>query len=166
MSGSVELSTQCKYIGPRRVAGYVRATSLSLVWLVSAVSCTVSRTTRTAQTTDTLRVSDVLERKICLTIGARTYSSADKCESRVDRPTYFQPLFDVYRAAPPIVKAYLCSLDRIYLDDELLWNADFRITTDQQTRSEYRTIGVRRGLPGRNVLLRDVAAADQSGAQR
>ena len=119
--------------------------------MVCAVSCAVSRTTRTAQTTDTLRVLDVLERKICLTIGARTYSPADRCESRVDRTTYVQPLFDVYRAAPPILKAYLCSLDRIYLDDELIWNADFRITTDQQTQSEYRTVGVRRGLLARKV---------------
>ena len=68
-----------------------------------------------------------------------------------DRPTYVQPLFDVYRAAPPILKAYLCSLDRIYLDDQLIWNADFRITTDPQTQREYRTIGVRRGLLERKV---------------
>lgn len=158
MKGPVEPSTQCNYSGLRRAAGYVRAASLSLVWMVSAVSCAVSRATRTAYTTDTLRVLDVLERKICLTIGARTYSSADKCESRVDRPTYVQPLFDVYRAAPPIVRAYLCSLDRIYLDYELLWNADFRITTDQQTQSEYRTIGVRRGLLERKVGYIDWAS--------
>jgi len=103
-------------------------------------------------------VLDVLERKICLTIGARTYSSADKCESRVDRPTYVQPLFDVYRAAPPILKAYLCSLDRIYLDYQLIWNADFRITTDSQTQREYRTIGVRRGLLERKVGYIDWAS--------
>ena len=126
--------------------------------MISASSCAVSRASGTAQNTDTLRVLDVLERKICLTIGARTYSSADKCESRVDRPTHVQPLFDVYRAAPPILKAYLCSLDRIYLDYQLIWNADFRITTDPQTRSEYRTIGVRRGLLERKVGYTDWAS--------
>ena len=130
MNGSLEPSRHCNHVGLRRVAGYVRATSLSLAWMISASSCAVSRAPTTAQNTDTLRTFDVLERKICLTIGARTYSPADTCESRVDRPTYVQPLFDVYRAAPPILKAYLCSLDRIYVDDQLIWNADFRITTD------------------------------------
>jgi hypothetical protein len=154
----MEPSTQCNYIVLRRVAGYVRAASLSLVWMVAAVSCAVSPAPRTAHSTDTLNVLDVLERKICLTIGARTYSSADKCESQVDRPTYVQPLFDVYRAAPPILKAYLCSVDRIYLDYELLWNADFRITTDQHTQREYRTIGVRRGLLERKVGYSDWAS--------
>ena len=126
--------------------------------MISASSCAVSRAPRTAQDTDTLSVLDVLERKICLTIGARTFSSADKCESRVDRPTYVQPLFDVYRAAPPIFKAYLCSLDRIYIDNQLIWNADFRITTDDQTRRQYRTIGVRRGLLERKVSYNDWAS--------
>ena len=158
MNGSREPSRHCHHVGLRRVAGYVRATSLSLVWMISASSCAVSRAPRTAQTTDTLRVLDALERKVCLTIGARTYSSADKCESRVDRPTYIQPLFDVYRAAPPILKAYLCSLDRIYLDNQPIWNADFRITTDSQTRSVYRTIGVRRGLLERKVGYIDWAS--------
>ena len=137
MNGSLEPPRHCNHVGPRRVAGYVRATGLALAWMISASSCAVSRAPRTAQDPDTPRVLDVLERKICLTIGARTYSAADKCESRVDRPTYVQPLFDVYRAAPPILKAYLCSLDRIYLDYQLIWNADFRITTDQQTQREH-----------------------------
>src|SRR5215203_4020337 len=158
MNGSLEPSRHCNHVGLRRVAGYVRATSLSLVWMISASSCAGSRAPRTAQNTDTLRVLDALERKICITIGARTYSSADKCESRVDRRTYVQPVFDVFRAAPPILKAYLCSLDRIYLDYQLIWNADFRITTDQLTQSEYRTIGVRRGLLERKVGYIDWAS--------
>jgi len=158
MNASLAPSRHCSHVGLRRVAGYVRATSLSLAWMISASSCAVSRAPSTAQNTDTLRTLDVLERKICLTIGARTYSPADTCESRVDRPTYVQPLFDVYRAAPPIVKAYLCSLDRIYLDDQLIWNADFRITTDPRTQREYRTIGVRRGLLERKVGYIDWAS--------
>ena len=129
----------------------------ALVWIVSA-ACGVSRATRTTPTTDTPGVWAILERKICLTVGARTYSSADQCEARVDRPTYVQPFFDVYRAAPPIVKAYLCSLDRIYLDSQLIWNSDFRVTTDQPTRREYRTIGVRRGLLERKVGYLDWAS--------
>jgi hypothetical protein len=76
----------------------------------------------------------------------------------VDRQTYVQPLFDVYRAGPPILKAYLCSVDRIYLDNALLWNADFRITTDSQTGSQFRTIGVRRGLLERKVEYNDWAS--------
>lgn len=126
--------------------------------MVSALSCAGPRAARITETPATRRALEVLERKICLTIGARTYSSADKCESRVDRPTYVQPLLDVYRAAPPILRAYLCSLDRIYLDDQLVWNADFRITTDRQTQSEYRTIGVRRGLLERKVSYVDWAS--------
>jgi hypothetical protein len=158
MNGPAKPSSQRNYIVLRRVAECVRAAGLSLVWMVSAVSCTISRGTRTPPATDTLKVMDALERKICLTIGTRTYSSADKCESPVDRATYVQPLLDVYRAAPPVVKAYLCSVDRIYLDSQLIWNADFRITTDSQTRSEYRTIGVRRGLLERKVSYTDWAS--------
>jgi hypothetical protein len=60
-------------------------------------------------------------------------------------------LIDVYRAGPPILRAYLCSLDRIYFDYELNWNADWRVTTDRETQREYRTIGIRRGLLARNV---------------
>ena len=76
----------------------------------------------------------------------------------MDRPTYVLPLVDVYQSAPPIVRAYLCSLDRIYFDDQLVWNADFRITTDQQSQSQYRTIGVRRGLLERKVGYIDWAS--------
>lgn len=158
MNESVEASDQGNRIAPRRVAGCVRATSLSLVCIASAVSCGVSRAPKNAQNADVPSALAALERKICLTIGARTYSSADKCDPRVDRPTYVQPLFDVYRAAPPILKAYLCSLDRIYLDYELNWNADWRVTVDQQTQREYRTIGIRRGLLERNVGYVDWAS--------
>ena len=126
--------------------------------MVSTVSCAVPRATTITETSDTLRVLEVLERKICLTIGARTYGVADRCESQVDRPTYVHPLFDAYRAGPPILKAYLCSVDRIYLDNALLWNADFRITTDSQTGSQFRTIGVRRGLLERKVGYNDWAS--------
>ena len=158
MNGSVEASDQGNRVAPRRVAGYVRATGLSLVCIASAVSCGVSRAPQNAQNADVPSAFATLERKICLTIGARTYSSADKCEPRVDRPTYVRPLFDVYRAAPPILKAYLCSLDRIYLDYELNWNADWRVTVDQQTQREYRTVGIRRGLLERNVGYVDWAS--------
>ena len=157
MNGSVEASGQGNYVAPRRVAGYVRATSLSLVCL-AAVSCAVSRVPHNVQHADVLSALAALEQKICLTIGARTYSWADKCEPQVDRPTYVQPLFDVYRAAPPILKAYLCSLDRIYLDYELNWNADWRVTVDPQTRREYRTVGIRRGLLERKVGYVDWAS--------
>ncbi|MFL5499023.1 MAG: hypothetical protein ACJ8AA_10745 [Gemmatimonadaceae bacterium] len=62
-----------------------------------------------------------------------------------------QPLLEVFVAAPPILRAYLCSLDRIYLDYGLNWNADWRVTVDQQTHREYRTIAIRRGLLERKV---------------
>lgn len=158
MNGSVETSGQGNHIGRQRVGAYVRVTSVALVWLASTVSCTVSRAPKYAQNGDTLGVLAALERKICLTIGARTYSSADKCEPQVDRPTYVQPVFDVYRAAPPILKAYLCSLDRIYLDYELNWNADWRVTVDRETQHEYRTVGIRRGLLERKVGYLDWAS--------
>lgn len=140
------------------MAGYVRATSVSVACLASAVSCAVSRAPQNAQNADVPSALATLERKICLTIGARTYSSADKCEPQVDRPTYVQPLLDVYRAAPPILKAYLCSLDRIYFDYQHSWNADWRVTVDQRTQGEYRTVGIRRGLLERNVGYVDWAS--------
>src|SRR5215218_9311536 len=114
MNGSLEPSRHCNHVGLRRVAGYVRAASLSLVWMISASSCAVSRAPTTAQNTDTLRVLDVLERKICLTIGARTYSSAEKCDPRVDPPIYSQPFLHVYPPPPPILKPSLPRLNRIY----------------------------------------------------
>ncbi len=49
------------------------------------------------------------------------------------------------------MRAYLCSIDRIYFDNQLAWNADFRVTTNPETQSRYRTIGVRRGLLERKV---------------
>lgn len=135
----------------QRPAPPVCATGLALAWMVGAVSCAAAPAARPGQGPGPLSDLEVVERKVCLTIGRRTYSAADRCVARADRPTYIQPVLDVYRAAPPIMRAYLCSLDRIYLDSEPIWNGDFRIMIDPQTRREYRTIGVRRGVLERKV---------------
>ena len=102
---------------------------------------------------------DALERKVCLTIGDRTNGPKDRCEPHVDRSTYLRPLRDVFSAAPPVLKAYLCSLDRLYVDYHSPWNASFAVLSDSQTGHEYRSIAVRRGALENKVRYTDWATA-------
>ena len=102
---------------------------------------------------DLTKALDALERKVCLTIGDDTNGPRDQCEPQVDRSTYLQPLREVFLAAPPILKAYLCSLDRLYFDYHSPWNASFSVFPDSQTGSEYRSIAVRRGVLENKVPL-------------
>jgi hypothetical protein len=77
----------------------------------------------------------------------------------VDHSTYLQPLRDVFSAAPPVLKAYLCSVDRFYFDYRAPWNASFSVLPDSQTGREYRSIGVRRGVLENKVRYTDWATA-------
>ena len=108
---------------------------------------------------DLTKALDALERKVCLTIGDRTNGPRDQCEPQVDRSTYLRPLREVFVAAPPILKAYLCSMDRLYFDYHSPWNASFAALPDSQTGSEYRSIGVRRGVLENKVRYIDWATA-------
>jgi hypothetical protein len=108
---------------------------------------------------DLARALDALERKVCLTVGDRTNGPGDQCEPQVDRSTYLQPLREVFLAAPPILRAYLCSMDRIYFDYHSTWNANFWIYPDSQTGRQYRSIGVRRGVLENKVRYVDWATA-------
>ena len=100
-----------------------------------------------------------LEQKVCLTRGVRTNAPADQCEPSVDRATYLEPLQDVFLAAPPIFKAYLCSFDRIYIDYHSAWNANFFVLPDSQSGREFRSIGIRRGVLENRVRYADWATA-------
>jgi hypothetical protein len=146
------------HVSARRLPQQYLGAALALVCALSAISCAVVRPRKGAQSADVSEAVAALERKLCLTIGPRRYNSADQCEPQIDRTTYVQPLLDVFLAGPPIFRAYLCSLDRIYLDAEVNWNADWRVTTDQLAHSEYRTIGIRRGLLERKVNYLDWAS--------
>jgi len=108
---------------------------------------------------DLAKALNALERRVCLTIGDRTNGPSDQCEPQVDRSTYLQPLRDVFLAAPPILKAYLCSMDRLYFDYHSAWNANFWIFPDSQTGREYRSIGVRRGVLENKVRYIDWGTA-------
>jgi hypothetical protein len=108
---------------------------------------------------DLTKALGALERKVCLTIGDRSNGPRDQCEPHVDRSTYLQPLRAVFLAAPPILKAYLCSVDRFYFDYHSPWNASFSVLPDSQTGSEYRSIGVRRGVLENKVRYLDWATA-------
>jgi hypothetical protein len=108
---------------------------------------------------DLAEVLGALEKKVCLTIGDRANRSSDRCEPQVDRATYLQPVRDVFSAAPPIFKAYLCTIDRLYFDYRSPWNASFAAFPDSQTGREYRTIGVRRGVLENKVRYADWATA-------
>ena len=108
---------------------------------------------------DLAKALDALERKVCLTIGDRTNAPTDQCEPQVDRSRYLQPLREVFAAAPPILKAYLCSLDRLYFDYHTPWNASFSALPDSQTGREYRSIAVRRGVLENQVRYTDWATA-------
>ena len=100
-----------------------------------------------------------LEAKVCLTVGSRSNGPTDKCEPQVDRATYLEPLREVFLAAPPIFKAYLCSLDRLYFDYRSAWKASFGAIPDSQTKRAYRTIAVRRGVLENRVRYADWATA-------
>ena len=100
-----------------------------------------------------------LERKVCLTIGGRTGGPRDHCEPQVDRSTYLRPLRDVFVAAAPALKAYLCSIDRLYSDYYSPWNANCSVYPDSQTGRQYRSIGVRRGVLENKVRYTDWATA-------
>jgi hypothetical protein len=102
---------------------------------------------------------DALDLKVCLTSGPRTNGPRDRCEPRPDRTTHLQPLREVFLAAPPILRAYLCSMDRIYFDYHSVWNANFFIVSDSVTSTEYRSIGVRRGVLENRVAYGDWATA-------
>ena len=108
---------------------------------------------------DLTNALDALERKVCLTVGDRTNGPRDQCELQVDRSTYLRPLRDVFSAAPPILRAYLCSVDRFYFDYYSPWNANFSVLPDSQTGSVYRSIGVRRGVLENKVRYIDWATA-------
>ena len=108
---------------------------------------------------DLTKALGALEEKVCLTIGAVTNGPGNRCEPQVDRSTYLQPLREVFLAAPPILKAYLCALDRIYFDYHSPWNASFSVFPDSQTGKEYRIIAVRRGVLENKVRYVDWATA-------
>ena len=108
---------------------------------------------------DLAKALHALERKVCLTIGDRTNGPRDQCEPQVDPSTYLRPLRGVFVAAPPILKAYLCTIDRLYFDYHSPWNASFAVFPDSQTGSEYRSIGVRRGVLENKVRYIDWATA-------
>lgn len=124
-----------------------------------ALACAHRQSQADLPTDDLARALDALERKVCLTVGDRANSPRDHCEPQVDRSTYLQPLREVFVAAPPILKAYLCSLDRLYFDYHSPWNASFAALPDSQTGREYRTVAVRRGVLENKVRYADWATA-------
>jgi hypothetical protein len=127
--------------------------------LISTLACAHRQSPPDLPADDQAKALDALERKVCLTIGDRTNSSRDRCELQVDRSTYLQPLREVFSAAPPVLKAYLCSLDRLYFDYHSPWNASFSAVPDSQTGREYRGIAVRRGVLENRVRYADWATA-------
>jgi hypothetical protein len=127
--------------------------------LALAVACAHRQPPADLPRDDLARALDALERKVCLTIGDRANGPSDRCEPQADRSTYLRPLREVFVAAPPILKAYLCSLDRLYFDYHAPWNASFSAFPDSQTGREYRTIAVRRGVLENKVRYADWATA-------
>jgi hypothetical protein len=127
--------------------------------LAFALACAHSKDPTDRPTDDLTNALDALERKVCLTIGDRSNGPRDQCEPHVDRSTYLRPLRDVFSAAPPILKAYLCSADRFYFDYHSPWNASFAAFPDSQTGREYRSIAVRRGVLENKVRYADWATA-------
>ena len=132
-----------------------------LVWcaLACALACAPRRPAASRSADDMAEALSALEQKVCLTSGVRTNTPSDRCESQVDRATYIEPLRDVFVAAPPVLKAYLCSMDRIYFDYHSPWNASFVIRPDSQSGKEYRSIGVRRGVLENRIRYTDWATA-------
>jgi len=131
----------------------------ALLVLCIALACAPSRPAATRPAGDMVEALSAMERKVCLTSGVRANTPSDRCESQVDRATYIEPLRDVFLAAPPVLKAYLCSIDRIYFDYHSAWNASFVIRPDRQSGKEYRSIGVRRGVLENRIPYTDWATA-------
>ena len=127
--------------------------------VASVLACAPAQHPGDIPSDNVAKALDALERKVCLTVGDRTNAPTDRCEPQPDRQTYLQPLRDVFLAAPPIFRAYLCSMDRIYLDYHSPWNAGFSILPDSLTKREYRTISVRRGILENKVRYADWATA-------
>jgi hypothetical protein len=127
--------------------------------LAFALACAPRQGPTDLPTDDLAKALDALDRKVCLTIGDRTNGPRDHCEPQVDRSTYLQPVRDAFSAAPPILKAYLCSLDRLYFDYHSPWNASFAAFPDSETGREYRIIAVRRGVLENKVRYTDWATA-------
>ena len=127
--------------------------------LALALACAHRQGPADLSRNDLTEALDGLERKVCLTIGDRVNGPRDRCEPQVDRSTYLQPLRDAFSAAPPILKAYLCSIDRFYFDYHAPWNASFSVVADSQTGREYRSIAVRRGVLENQVGYIDWATA-------
>lgn len=124
-----------------------------------SAACARPHSSRAGEATELAAALDALDRKVCLTMGARTNGPQDRCEPQPDRATYLQPLREVFLAAPPIFRAYLCSMDRIYFDYHSAWNANFFIVPDSATSTEYRSIGVRRGVLENRIAYSDWATA-------
>jgi hypothetical protein len=124
---------------------------------VQTLACGARQRSDRQQRLELQAVLDSLERKVCLTLGERTSGPKDQCEPRVDRETYLEPVRQVFIAAPPILKAYLCTLDRLYFDYQAVWNASFFILPDTVNRTEYRSIAVRRGVLENKVRYVDWA---------
>jgi hypothetical protein len=127
--------------------------------IVSLIACAPKQRSANLASDDLTRALDALERKVCLTVGDRTNGPIDRCEPQVDRQTYLQPLRDVFVAAPPIFRAYLCTMDRLYFDYQAVWNASFSILPDSLTKREYRSIAIRRGVLKNKVRYADWATA-------
>ena len=127
--------------------------------LAFALACAYRQGPTDLPSDDLTNALGALERKVCLTIGDRTNGPRDQCEPQVDSSTYLMPLREVFVAAPPIFRAYLCSIDRLYFDYHSPWNAGFSALPDSQTGREYRTIGVRRGVLENKVRYSDWATA-------
>ena len=139
--------------------GVRRLIQAIVLCLALALACAPRQGPTNLPTADLTTALDALERKVCLTVGDRTNGPKDQCEPQVDRSTYLQPLRGVFSAAPPILKAYLCSVDRFYFDYYSPWNASFSVLPDSQTGSEYRSIAVRRGVLENKVRYGDWATA-------
>ena len=129
-----------------------------LVWCVT-LACASKRPAATPPADAMADALSAIERKVCLTSGVRTNTPGDRCESAVDRATYIEPLRDVFVAAPPVLKAYLCSMDRIYFDYHSPWNASFVVRPDSQSGKEYRSIAVRRGVLENRIRYTNWATA-------
>jgi hypothetical protein len=153
-AGSTRIDRPSPAAGAHGRVGTVIALCLAL-----ALACAHRQGPADLPRDDLTKALDALERKVCLTIGDRTNGPRDQCEPQVDRSTYLRPLRDVFSAAPPILKAYLCSIDRFYFDYHSPWNASFSVFPDSQTGNEYRGIGVRRGVLENKVRYTDWATA-------
>jgi hypothetical protein len=136
-----------------------RAGSATALSLALALACAHRQGPTDLPQDDLANGLDALERKVCLTIGDRTNGPRDQCEPHVDRSTYLRPLREVFSAAPPVLKAFLCSLDRLYFDYHSPWNASFSVFSAGRTGSEYRSIAVRRGVLENKVRYADWASA-------